>query len=308
MINCGLIGVGKFGKHILRNLNRHKAIKNIYLCDTTPNNIENVQKLSITTNYKSLLENPDINSIFIATPSNTHYNILIDAIRADKHVFCEKPLCSTNKELLDVYETNKKYNKIIYCDYTFCYSNLLMELKHIIQIYNFRKDCCINISWKNTDFDKVNIETYIDVVRDLAVHCLSILMFLYDSNDISITHVDKIYDNHTIIAAKIYATILDNDCIINVSWDNYHKERIIHISNDNNELSFDFNKQTIVMSNKSVKKLVLFEKEEPLFNSISCFINSIEQPKNGFYIEHMRTNMQIMYIIQQILNNSFLTR
>ena len=38
MINCGLIGVGKFGKNILKNLKKHEAIKDIYLCDTNLQN------------------------------------------------------------------------------------------------------------------------------------------------------------------------------------------------------------------------------------------------------------------------------
>ena len=303
MINCGLIGVGKFGKNILKNLKRHKAIKDIYLCDTNISTNTIFESLPITTDYKSILNNPDIKSVFIATPSYTHYGIIMDAIKADKHVFCEKPICSTFDELLDLYENNKKYNKMIYCDYTFCHSDMIMELKRIIQLYNFNKDCCINISWKSTDLDKLNTETYIDVVRDLAVHCLSILMFPYDTNDITITHVEKIYNNHTIINAKIHASMLDNDCVINVSWDNSHKERIIQITNDGNHLSFDFNKQKIVMSNETVKEIDLVNKEEPLFNSISCFINSIEQPNNDFNIKHMKVNQCIMYIVQNILDN-----
>ena len=125
MINCGLIGVGKFGKNILKNLKRHKAIKNIYLCDTNISTNTIFESLPITPDYKSVLNNPDINSVFIATPSYTHYGIIMDAIKADKHVFCEKPICSTFDELSVIYNINKPLNKYIYCDYTFCYSNMI---------------------------------------------------------------------------------------------------------------------------------------------------------------------------------------
>ena len=112
MINCGLIGVGKFGKNILKNLKRHNAIKDIYLCDTNISTNTIFESLPSTSDYKSILNNPDINSVFIATPSYTHHGIIMDAIKADKHVFCEKPICSTFDELLGLYEKNKKYNKI----------------------------------------------------------------------------------------------------------------------------------------------------------------------------------------------------
>ena len=115
--------------------------------------------------------------------------------------------------------------------------------------------------------------------------------------------MEKIYNNHTIITAKIHASILDNHCVINVSWDNPHKERIIQILNDGNHLRFDFNKEKIVMTNESVKEIDLIQKEEPLFNSISCFINSIEQPNKISNIKHMKLNNSIMYIVEKILDN-----
>jgi len=65
MINCGLIGVGKFGKNILKNLKRHKAIKDIYLCDTN---------ISTNTIFESLPITPDYKSIF----NNAHERTVID--------------------------------------------------------------------------------------------------------------------------------------------------------------------------------------------------------------------------------------
>tara|TARA_B100000424_G_C22943920_1_gene502279 strand:+ start:100 stop:1020 length:921 start_codon:yes stop_codon:yes gene_type:complete len=305
MINCGLIGVGKFGKNILKNLKKHEAIKDIYLCDTNLQAISQFQNLPISNNYKLLLKNNDIQSIFIATPSNFHYNMVMDSINAGKHVFCEKPLCSTNNELLRIYENNKKCNKIIFCDYTFCHSNMITQIKNIIQLYNFYNHCNINISWKNTNFDTLQTETYIDVVRDLGVHCLSVLMFLFDSNDITITHVDKKYDNLIIIEATIYAKILNNNCIINISWDNSNKERSIQFFNDKQHLEVDFFKEKIILTNKQVNQVNqvnIIEKEEPLFNSISCFINSIQQDKNNFNLTHTILNKRIMYTVKKILD------
>lgn len=302
MINCGLIGVGKFGKNILKNLKRHKAIKKIYLCDTNISTNKTFESFPVTPDYKTILKNPDIKSVFIATPSYTHYDIIIDAIKADKHVFCEKPICGTFNELSHIYNINKTYNKYIYCDYTFCYSNMINEFKQIMYLHNFHCVSNIDISWHSTNIEDKNIETYIDVIRDLAVHCLSILMFLYNNNDIIITNVDNLYDNNIIIKSTIYATIANNRCTINVSWNNCHKERTIHIYDSNQRLLLDFIKQKIVVSNKIEQEYNLLDKEEPLFNSISWFIDSTLQKDDIFYKNHMNVNIQIMYIIQQILN------
>lgn len=52
-----------------------------------------------TTDGATMLADDDINAVVIATRHNMHARQVIDALRADKHVFCEKPLCLTIGEL-----------------------------------------------------------------------------------------------------------------------------------------------------------------------------------------------------------------
>jgi myo-inositol 2-dehydrogenase/D-chiro-inositol 1-dehydrogenase len=42
--------------------------------------------------YKQVLERPDVEAVAICTPTNTHYQITLDAAAARKHIFCEKPI------------------------------------------------------------------------------------------------------------------------------------------------------------------------------------------------------------------------
>ncbi len=48
--------------------------------------------------YQDLLACPDIDAVVIATPSSTHAEIVCDAARAGKPIFCEKPLALTIAE------------------------------------------------------------------------------------------------------------------------------------------------------------------------------------------------------------------
>jgi predicted dehydrogenase len=45
--------------------------------------------------YRAVLDDPDITSVFVATPTHLHRQIVIDALAAGKHVYCEAPLAST---------------------------------------------------------------------------------------------------------------------------------------------------------------------------------------------------------------------
>lgn len=55
--------------------------------------------------YKELLSDSEINTIFIVTRHNTHAHIVCDALSAGKHVYVEKPLCLNADELRDITET-----------------------------------------------------------------------------------------------------------------------------------------------------------------------------------------------------------
>lgn len=55
-------------------------------------------------NEKDILENPEINTVFIATRHDSHADYVIKAIKAGKHVYVEKPLCLKEEELETITE------------------------------------------------------------------------------------------------------------------------------------------------------------------------------------------------------------
>ena len=176
------------------------------------------------------------------------------------------------------------------------------------------------------NFNIQKIEKKFDIISDIKINKVSSiihpknksLIYILKINQTFISHLSKIKDaviliekdlvlsnkilnNNIIIKSTIYATISNTRCSINVSWNNCHNERTIHIYDSNQRLLIDFIKKKIVISNKIEQEFNLIDKEEPLFNSISWFINSTLQNDDTFYKNHMNVNIQIMYIIQQIL-------
>lgn len=57
-----------------------------------------------TSHYRTLIEDPEVNVVFIATRHNTHGPMVVEALRAGKHVFVEKPLCLNRQELAEITE------------------------------------------------------------------------------------------------------------------------------------------------------------------------------------------------------------
>ena len=53
----------------------------------------------VTSDYRQAIEDPSVNTIFIATRHDSHARLVLDGLAAGKHVFVEKPLCLTEEEL-----------------------------------------------------------------------------------------------------------------------------------------------------------------------------------------------------------------
>ena len=115
-INLGVIGTGARGGGLTSIINSIDNIKVIAACDVLPFRLEEgLAKANSNpkgySDYRQLLDNKAIDAVIIATPFNTHSKIAIDALDADKHVFCEKTLAKGYigvKELVDKANQSKK--------------------------------------------------------------------------------------------------------------------------------------------------------------------------------------------------------
>ncbi|MBE6669941.1 MAG: Gfo/Idh/MocA family oxidoreductase [Ruminococcaceae bacterium] len=74
-----------------------------YVCDIIPEKAQAIKekypniKYAIE-DYKVALADPEVEAVYVITPNYSHYTITMDALKAGKHVFCEKPI-TVNYEL-----------------------------------------------------------------------------------------------------------------------------------------------------------------------------------------------------------------
>jgi len=102
-INVGFIGVGNFARSCLLPNLRYEGVNLIGVADiqgALAKSVANKYGFKYcTSDYRELINDKEINTIFIATRHNLHAPIIIESLKAGKNVFCEKPLCLNQKEL-----------------------------------------------------------------------------------------------------------------------------------------------------------------------------------------------------------------
>src|SRR5438105_180644 len=92
--SVAVVGAGQWGKNHVRNFYELGALHTI--CDARPAILETFSKYSevhATTDWDSVLKNPAIESVVLASPAMMHYKMAKEALQAGKDVFVEKPLC-----------------------------------------------------------------------------------------------------------------------------------------------------------------------------------------------------------------------
>jgi predicted dehydrogenase len=97
MINAAVVGLGWWGQNILKNLLNSQVIKPVLGVDPLDSARASVAALGVetATRFEDALANPGINAIILCTPQELHAGQIVAAAQAGRHVFCEKPLCTT---------------------------------------------------------------------------------------------------------------------------------------------------------------------------------------------------------------------
>jgi predicted dehydrogenase len=65
------------------------------------------------TDYKAALADKEVEAVYVLTPNFSHYTISMDALRAGKHVFCEKPITNNYALSKEMADEAKKQNKVL---------------------------------------------------------------------------------------------------------------------------------------------------------------------------------------------------
>lgn len=98
MLNIGIIGAGRIGKVHAESITYHvkdakvKSIADPFITDEGRQWANSLGIQEVYTDYREILKDDDIDAVLICSSTDTHADISIEAIKAHKHVFCEKPI------------------------------------------------------------------------------------------------------------------------------------------------------------------------------------------------------------------------
>jgi predicted dehydrogenase len=137
-IRIGLIGAGIIGHYDTDTALLVEGVELVAACDLYKGRIEYAKEkwgkdLYTTMDYRELLARPDIDAVLICTPDHWHQRIAIDAMKAGKHVYCEKPMVQRIEDGQAIIDTQKATGKVFQVGSQRASSVAILEAKKVLQ-------------------------------------------------------------------------------------------------------------------------------------------------------------------------------
>lgn len=124
----------------------------------------------------------DIDAAVIVTPTSTHFELVSKLLKAGKHVFCEKPLCSNDEEagkLRQIAENSKLVLQVGHSErFHQAWEMLKENFSNLKAPYTVRINRVAAFKGRATD---------VDVVQDLGIHDLDLVMYLFNEKPVAVT-------------------------------------------------------------------------------------------------------------------------
>jgi predicted dehydrogenase len=177
-IGLAVVGAGYWGPNLVRTALATPALQLEWLCDLDTARARSVigpsTTVRVTASYEEVLADPAVTAVAIATPADTHFDLVRAALEAGKHVLVEKPLTSSAAEGKKLAALARRSELVLMCDHTYCYTPAVQRIRELIATgeigeVQFIDSVRINLGLVQPD---------VDVLWDLAPHDLSILDFV----------------------------------------------------------------------------------------------------------------------------------
>ena len=222
------IGVGYWGPNLVRNLMANPRSELRLVADLDADRRDLVSSLyptvRVTGDTEEVFQDPDVGAVVIASPAATHFELARRALESDKHVLVEKPMATTEAEVVELGKIAADRDLVAAAGHTFVYNSAVSYLKTLIDggdlgevryIYSTR----VNLG---------RIRSDVDALWNFAPHDVSIIQYLLgDQAPIAVTRRRMDYVQPGIEDVTFLHLEYPNKVMaqIHVSWLDPHKTR-----------------------------------------------------------------------------------
>jgi UDP-2-acetamido-3-amino-2,3-dideoxy-glucuronate N-acetyltransferase len=289
----GHIGLGYWGKNILRNLDALGAL--VVAADLSQDIVRARQAeyphIRFTTDIDSVIHDPSIRAVVLSTPASTHAALAASALDAGKDVFVEKPLALTVEEGERLVQLAKKRGRILMVGHLLHYHGAVTALKQLVHSGRLGE---IRYLYSNRlNIGKLRREE--DILWSFAPHDISLMLSLLDDEPTAVTAFGGAYVTKRVHDTTVTTLTFSNGVRghIFVSWLNPFKEQRFVVVGSDAMVVFDdtasgseklsiYRHKVMIQENgapraiKANREAVAYSETEPLRVELQHFIECVQ--------------------------------
>jgi UDP-2-acetamido-3-amino-2,3-dideoxy-glucuronate N-acetyltransferase len=291
MPKIACVGTGMWGKNLVRNFSELGVLHTI--CDSDAKALRDLShqypNVFSTTSFTEVISNPDIDALVIATPAESHADLVREALLAEKDVFVEKPLCLSTIDGERLIALAKERHRILMVGHLLWYHPAVLKLKELIDAGELGR---IQYIYSNRlNLGKIRREE--NTLWSFAPHDISVILGLLGEmpNTVQAQGGNYLHQQIADVTVSLLSFPSGVKAHIFVSWLHPFKEQKLIVVGDRKMAVFDDIekkdklllyphsidwKKNIPVANKAEAQPVPFEAEEPLKVECLHFLDSIQ--------------------------------
>lgn len=185
MVKVGIIGAGRIGKVHITSISTRvkeaviKTVADPYLNDETADWAKSMGVEHTTRNYREIINDPDIDAVLICSSTDTHSPISVEAIKAGKHVFCEKPIDHDVDKIKEVVEALKGTNLKYQVGFNRRFDHNFEAVKQAVDAGKIGKTEIIKITSRDPEPPSIDyVKVSGGMFLDMTIHDFDMVRFL----------------------------------------------------------------------------------------------------------------------------------
>lgn len=286
--HVAVIGCGYWGKNLVRNFADLGALQMV--CDATESGRATAATLApqaiVVGSIDQVLADPQIAGVVIATPAETHYTIVRQALTQGKDVFVEKPLALTAEQGAQLVRLAQQQKRILLVGHVLEYHPAITQLRRLIDSGDLGKVRYIYSNRLNLG----KIRTEENILWSFAPHDVAVILRLMGNLPFQVVACGGNYIQPNIADVTITTLLFDNGvrAHIHVSWLHPFKEQRLVVIGSKKMASFDDVAKELVLYDQRVElkehgpipvkgagELVPFAADEPLRLECEAFLTAM---------------------------------
>jgi predicted dehydrogenase len=178
-VKVAVVGCGYWGPNLARNFYQLPDAELVACCDLDPGNLERMQALypcDFTTDVGTILSDPEVEAVALATPVGTHHKLARELLLAGKHVLVEKPLATSSEQAQELIDLARQQDRVLMVGHVFEYNPAVLKIKALIDEGQIGRVYYLYSNRVNLG----RVQSDINALWSIAPHDVSIALFLLE--------------------------------------------------------------------------------------------------------------------------------